>query len=71
MLYETKTLALYLLRALYHATDGKPQPWRILEELEVVTTDAIEFAVARGWVIVDLGRSVFLTDAGRRQVEPR
>jgi hypothetical protein len=51
MLYETKTLALYLLHTLYHATDGKPQLWRISEELDVVTTDAIEFAVARGWVM--------------------
>jgi hypothetical protein len=35
---------------LYDATDGKPQEWRMLEELDAATTDAIEFAVARdGW----------------------
>jgi hypothetical protein len=30
---ETETLALHLVRALYDATDGRPQEWR-LEELD-------------------------------------
>jgi photosystem II stability/assembly factor-like uncharacterized protein len=64
-------LALHLVRALYEATDGKPQEWRNLEELDVATTDAIEFAVARGWVVVQAGHSICLTDAGRRLVESR
>ena len=44
---ETETLALHLVRALYHATDGRPNQWCMLEELDGATTDAIIFAVAR------------------------
>ena len=68
---ETETLALHLVHALYDATDGEPQEWRSLEELDVATTDAIEFAVARGWVVVQAGHSICLTDVGRRLVESR
>ncbi len=39
----------------------------MLEELDGATTDAIEFAVERGWVVVQAGHSICLTDAGRRQ----
>jgi hypothetical protein len=42
-----------------------------LEELNAATTDAIVFAAARGWVVVQAGRSICLTDAGRRLVEAR
>jgi len=51
------------------ATDGRPQQWRMLEELDGATTDAIVFAVARGWMIVEAGHSICLTDAGRRLME--
>jgi hypothetical protein len=68
---ETETLALHLVRVLYDATAGRPQEWRMLEELDVATTDAIEFAIARGWVVVQAGHSICLTDAGRRLVEAR
>jgi len=43
----------------------------MLEELDAATTDAIVFAVARGWVVVQAGHSICLTDAGRRLVESR
>ena len=53
-------------------SDGRrPQEWRILEELDAATTDAIVFAVARGWVVVQAGHSICMTDAGRRLVESR
>ena len=68
---ETETLALHLVRVLYDAAGGRPQVWRSLEELDVATTDAIEFAIARGWVVVQAGHSICLTDAGRRLVEAR
>jgi hypothetical protein len=68
---ETETLALHLVRALYDATDGLPQEWRMLEELNGATTDAIEFAVARGGVIVEASHSICLTDAGRKLVDRR
>jgi hypothetical protein len=35
---DTETLALELLRCLYDATDGLPQQWRMLEELEAAST---------------------------------
>ena len=65
---ETEALALHLVRTMYDATDGQPQEWRMLEELDAATTDAIEFAVARGWVVVQGGHFVCLTDAGCRLV---
>jgi hypothetical protein len=66
---ETETLALHLVRALYDATEGRSQEWRMLEELDGATTDAIEFAAARGWVAIQGSHSICLTDAGRRLVE--
>jgi hypothetical protein len=71
MASETETLALHLVRVMYDTTDGKPQEWRMLEELDAATTDAIEFAVARGWVVVQVGHSICLTDAGRKLVDRR
>ena len=68
---QSESLALYPLHALYHATGGKPQEWRSLEELAAVTTDAVVFAVERGWAVVQAGHSICLTDAGRRLVESR
>jgi membrane-bound ClpP family serine protease len=42
----------------------KTPQWRSLEELDGATTDAIEFAAARGWVHVE-GGHIALTEAGR------
>ena len=66
---ETEILALHLVRTLYDSTGGRPQVWRMLEKLDGVTADAIVFAVARGWVVVQSGHSICLADAGRRLVE--
>jgi hypothetical protein len=66
---ETEMLALHLVRALYDTTDGQPLHWRMSAEIDRETADAIEFAVARGWVVVEDGYSICLTDAGRRLVE--
>jgi hypothetical protein len=40
----------------------------MLEELAGASTDAIEFAAARGWVTIRGSHSICLTDAGRRLV---
>jgi hypothetical protein len=69
MASDTETLALRMLCVLYDATDGQPLHWRMSAEIDRETADAIEFAVARGWVIVEDGYSIRLTDAGRRLVE--
>jgi hypothetical protein len=66
---ETETLALHLVSALYDAPGGSPQQWQILAEMDGMTAEAIVYAVARGWLLVEAGRSLCLTDAGRRQVE--
>jgi hypothetical protein len=66
---ETETLALHLVRVLYESSDGLPQQWRSLEELDAVITGAIVFAFERGWVVVQGNHSICLTDAGRRLVE--
>jgi hypothetical protein len=68
---ETETLALHLVCALYDATGGQSLHWRMSAEIDRETADAIEFAVARGWVIVEDGYSICLTDAGRHLVESR
>ena len=68
---DTETLALQLLRGLYDATDGLPQQWQAFAESEAPIMDAIMYAITRGWVTVEAGNSVCLTDAGRRLMESR
>lgn len=68
---STESLALHIVRALYAATDGKPQAWRSLAGIAASTgTDAaVQLAVDRGWLLLEGGHSVCLTDAGRRLVK--
>jgi hypothetical protein len=61
---ETESLAVQLVRALSDAPDRRPMQWRKIEHLDFATADAVEFAVARGWVQVESGH-IALTDAGR------
>ena len=42
----------------------------MLEKLDAAAAEAIQSAVARGWVEVQAGRLVCLTEAGPRLVEP-
>ena len=64
MASETESIAVQLVRALNDAPDGRPMQWRVIEGLDGVTADAVEFAAARGWVQVK-GAHIALTDAGR------
>ncbi len=70
MTTSTESLALHIVRALHAATDGKPQAWRSLAGISASTgTDAaVQLAVDRGWLLLEGGHSVALTDAGRRLV---
>ena len=69
---KTETSALRLMRALYDATDGRPMRWRSLEGLDLPDTDeAVRYAVTRGWMMVESGHIVCLTDDGRRLQESR
>ena len=68
---ETESLAVQLVRTLYHATDGRPMQWHSLEGLDLPdAAEAVRYAVAQGWMMVQGGHSVCLTDAGRRIVTP-
>ena len=60
---ETESVAVQLVRALNDALDGRPMQWRKIEQLDFSTTDAMEFAAARGWVQVE-GSYIALTEAG-------
>ena len=63
MASETETLALHLVRALYDAAGGRPQEWRMLEELRS----------SGGWLVGegDPPHSICLTDDGRGLVDRR
>jgi hypothetical protein len=65
MARETESLAVQLVRALYGAPDGRPMQWHKIEQLDGATADAVEFAAARGWVQIEGGHSIALTEAGR------
>jgi hypothetical protein len=68
---ETETLAPHLVSVLYDATGGQSLHGRMSAEIDMETAAAIEFAVARGWVVVKDGYSICLTEVGRRLVESR
>lgn len=64
-------LALQLVRVLYKSAGGLPQQWCMLEELDGATNNAAIYALTRGWIIIEIGHSICLTDAGRRRMEAR
>jgi hypothetical protein len=66
---ETEALALHLVRALHTATAGRPMQWHSLAEISdaAATADAVQFAINKGWVIVN-GHSICLTEIGHRMV---
>ena len=67
MLREAESLALHLIRGLYDAAEGRPKQWRSLDDLDVPqTVEAVRYATTRGWIQVESGNSVCLTDAGWR-----
>jgi hypothetical protein len=68
---EAESLALQLVCDTYDSTDGLPQQWRLVEESDPATTDAILYAVTRGWVLIEGGHSTCLTDDGHRLGESR
>ncbi|WP_425065639.1 hypothetical protein [Reyranella sp.] len=65
---KTESLALHLIRALYDSTGGRPMQWRSLAGISEggETQEAVHLAVDRGWLLVEGGHSVCLTDAGRQ-----
>lgn len=71
MATEIEKTARHFVRALYNATDGRPQQWRMLAGFGDMAEakDAVQHAVDRGWMLVEGSHSVCLTDAGRREAE--
>ncbi len=68
-----EALARHLVRALYDATDGRPQHWRSLAGLGKGSDSAaaVQLAIDRGWLLIEGGHSVCLTDEGRQLAERR
>jgi hypothetical protein len=56
-----------LVTSVYRATDGRPLKWRMLLGLSAKKA-AVDYAVERGWIIVDEGHNVCLTVKGARPV---
>lgn len=71
MATEIEKTARHLVRALYIATEGRPQQWRMLAGFTSMpeASDAIQLAVDRGWMLVEGNHSICLTDEGRRLAE--
>jgi hypothetical protein len=64
---KIESRALHLIRGLYDAAEGRPTQWRSLDVPQSVET--VRYAAARGWILVESGNSVCLTDAGWRLTE--
>jgi hypothetical protein len=43
------------VKALYDATDGRPMQWRMIIRLSAKQS-AVDYAVERGWILVEGGR---------------
>ena len=56
-----------LVTTLFRATGGKPLLWRMLIGLSAKQA-AVDYAVERGWIIVEEGHNVCLTVKGARLV---
>lgn len=64
---KTETLTLHLMRQLYDSTAGRPMQWRSLAGIsDVAPQQAVQLAVDHGWLLIEGGHSVCLTDEGRR-----
>jgi len=67
---QTQSLAIHLIRGLYDAAEGRPMQWRSLDDFDVLqTVEAVRYATTRGWIQVESGNRVCLTDAGWRLTE--
>ena len=69
---EVEKLARHIVASLYATTGGRPQQWRSLAGISETAEAkaAVQLAVDRGWLLIEGGHSICLTDAGRRHVKP-
>ena len=70
MLRNTQSLAINLIRDLYETAEGQPKQGRALDDFDLPqTAEVVRYATTRGWVLVESGNRVCLTDAGWRLTE--
>ena len=70
MLRNTQSLAINLIRGLYETAEGQPMQWRSLDDFDLPqSAEVVRYATTRGWIQVESGNSVCLTDAGWRLTE--
>lgn len=69
---EVEKLARHIVNSMYETTGGRPQQWRSLAGISETaeTKAAVQLAVDRGWLLIEGGHSVCLTDAGRKLSSP-
>jgi hypothetical protein len=53
-----------LVNAPYKATDGRPMEWRMIIGRSARQNAAVDHAVEKGWILVEEGRNLCLTDEG-------
>lgn len=65
---KTEALALHIMHTLHDATGGRPMQGRSVAGLSDVaeTQEAVQLAVDNGWLLIEAGHSICLTDAGRQ-----
>jgi len=64
---EVELEARTLIKSLHTATDGRPLLWRTIIGLSAKRV-AVDYAVERGWIIIESDRSICLTVKGARLV---
>jgi hypothetical protein len=70
MTRKTESPAIHLIRGLYDAAEGRPYQWHSLDDLDVSqAAESVSYATSRGWILVESGNNVRLTDAGWRLTE--
>ena len=69
-LRNTQSLAINLIHGLYETAEGRPMQWRSLDDFNLPqTAEVVRYATTRGWLLVESGNRVCLTDAGWRLTE--
>jgi hypothetical protein len=66
---KVETLARHIVQALALVSAGRPQVWRSVDELTDTIAGAeaaVQLAAEKGWVLIEGGHSVCLTEEGRR-----
>jgi len=66
---KVEALAHQIVQALSTVTEGRPQAWRsttaLTEAIEGAEA-AVQFAAGKGWLEIEGGHSICLTDEGRQ-----